>query len=152
MRNLSTRVPLLLLLAALPLGACAEPGEDEAEPAIDPEPAVMTEEGVADVQYFSDWDTDDDTYLTETEFASGWEEVTLWEDWDTDADTYLGEEEFGTAFGEYDWYDEGLYAEWDVDGDELLTEDEFTTGLYDTWDVNDDARLAETEFDVEVLD
>ena len=153
MRNFSRRLPIGLLLLALPLlGACGEPGEDEAEPAIDPEPTVMTEEGVADVRYFTDWDTDDDTYLTEQEFATGWEDLTLWEDWDTDADTYLTEEEFGTAFGAYDWYDEGLYGEWDVDRDELLTEEEFSTGLYETWDVDRDMRLSESEFEVEKLD
>jgi hypothetical protein len=153
MRNEWKRLSLLLAFAALPvLSACAEPGEDEAEPAIDPEPTVMTEEGVAEVRYFTDWDTDDDTYLTVEEFATGWEDVTLWEDWDTDADTYLTEDEFGTAFVDYDWYDEGLYAEWDVDSDDLLTEEEFTTGLYAAWDVDDDDLLTESEFEVEVLD
>lgn len=149
-----TRVLALSLLAlTLPaLGACmGDAAEDEAEPAIDPEPSVVTEEGVATTAYFSDWDLDDDTYLTENEFATGWAGQTLWEDWDVDADSYLNQEEFDAEFGDYDWYDESLYADWDLDDDDLLAEDELTTGLYGTWDVDDDEMLAEDEFDTGIF-
>lgn len=143
------RILTVALLGVAGLTACAEGdmAEDEVEPAVDPEVSVATEEGVADVAYFTDWDMDDDTYLSEEEFGAGWESQTLWEDWDTDADSYLDQEEFDAEFGDHDWYEESFYADWDMDDDDLLAEDEFTTGLFGTWDFDDDDLLAENEFD-----
>lgn len=141
----------MVLLGAVGLTACGDMAEDEAEPMVDPEASVVTEEGVADVEYFSDWDMDDDTYLSEEEIGAGWDSLTLWEDWDSDADSYLDQEEFDAEFGDYEWYDESLYTGWDADDDDFLTEDEFNAGLYDTWDVDDDGLLAEDEFHWELI-
>lgn len=131
---------MLLLFAA-----CAEePAEDVAEPI---DESIGAAEDVADADYFSDWDFDNDDILTLGEFRGGFGPDTGWEEYDLDNNDRLSPEEFGEAFSTYGWYEPGLYEEWDANDDDLLTEEEFETGLYDTLDANDDELLMREEFD-----
>lgn len=152
MRLISTptrfvRVLALVVSPVIVFGAC------EGEPEVGEEVEAGADDAVVtDVQYFSDWDANDDGYLTVNEFQTGTDTATWWDDWDVDNDTYLSEDEFGSAFGDYAWYDEGLYDEWDADDDQLLSEEEWQTGVYDVWDADADQQLAENEFDAELFE
>ena len=150
------RLPLFplcaLLLAASLLVGCTDV-EDEAEPLGEADPGeVIAETDVDQVRYFTDWDTNDDTYLTRREFASGFETTTLWEDWDVDNDALLSEDEYNTVFGTYGWHDADYYGSWDANENAMLDEDEWVSGIYQVWDADGDSLLSVAELDVEVLD
>ncbi|PHP28653.1 hypothetical protein [Limimaricola cinnabarinus] len=118
--------------------------------------------GFGETGYYDALDTDDDTFLNESEYSTG-----LYADYDRDNDRVISEEEFGLGterylgadyesdFATYDADEDGFldqeefgefygadytdhYAGLDTDGDELLSEDEYTTGIYDSADLDDD--------------
>lgn len=155
--RLTRRLTFALGALALPfLTACGgDAVEDDAGLETDAAYETETEatEGAAlTTGYFSDWDSDTDSYLNENEFETGWGEQDRWGNWDADDDSFLSEDEFNTAVGNERWYNDSMYADWNANNDEYLDENEFRTGLFDTWDANDDQRLAQNEFDTGLFD
>ena len=91
---------------------------------------------------FDTYDLDDDGYLDDDEFYTGFGATPYYDDYDLDADGYLDDDEFYETGFDYDY---GLY---DDDDDGFLDDDEFYDGVYDTWDGDDDGLLDEDEFNV----
>lgn len=148
---------LTLALAALAFPFLTACGGDAVEDDVGLETDEVYETEVTEgagltTNYFSDWDSDTDSYLNEGEFESGWGQQDGWGNWDADDDSFLSEDEFNTAFANERWYNDSLYTGWNANNDEYLDENEFRTGLFDTWDADDDQRLAENEFDMGLFD
>lgn len=151
------RILSLLVMLTVPifLVACEGEGyEEEGELGTETEgleqtptqPGTMGETGT-----FTSWDTDADAGLSEDEFSSGLRQGNHWTDWDADANQSLNQDEFNNAFGESEWYEEGLFGEWDADGNSELTEDEWQSGLFDRWDADNDNLVREGDFDNELF-
>lgn len=102
----------------------------------------------ADTEHFEAWDQNDDAYLDHDEIATG-----LYTDWDTDNDGRLTQSEFDQ--GVSDWFDgDGViddeFAEWDADGDGYVGESEFSENWSEVemtnWQDDGDGRYTEEEF------
>lgn len=96
---------------------------------------------------YTDWDTDGNLELTQSEFTAGFEEAEVFDAWDRDDTVGLTREEFGA----------GLYSAWDTDDDLQITEAEYDVGTerwygadYDTpfteWDADASGYIDTTEF------
>ena len=63
-------------------------------------------------QDVGEWDTDDDSILSEEEFGTGFESEGVFGGWDEDGDGALSEDEFNAGvFGGYDADDSGAIEE-----------------------------------------
>ena len=63
-------------------------------------------------QDVGEWDTDEDTMLTEEEFGEGFGERGVFGEWDEDQDEMLTEDEFNRGvFGQYDRDETGAIEE-----------------------------------------
>lgn len=152
--------------------ACAEEEPYDTETGME---EGTTDMGVGqETDYYSEWDTDANQEISETEWNEGWGTTGLFDDWDMNRDQAISEEEFGGGtYGIWDedesgyvdenefntwserWfgneYDYGTFGEWDADADAQLTEEEFgegfrETGYYSEWDADADTQLTEDEF------
>ncbi len=96
---------------------------------------------------FSDWDTDGDGGLTESEFAEGASRAGLFDAWDGDGDGILIEDELMT----------GLYRSWDRNRDDVIDAPEFEENAarmlapidyagFEAWDRDRDGGLGQPEF------
>ena len=95
---------------------------------------------------FDNWDTDNDGLIDDDEYATG-----LFRHWDENDNGVLEESEWRKAndnwFGEYD----AEFSAWDSDGDGFLEYREFDTGLgktayYSDWDANNTLFIEREEF------
>lgn len=96
---------------------------------------------------YTDWDSDGNLELTETEFETGLAETGTFDAWDRDDDAGLSEGEFAT----------GVFSSWDTDNDLQITEEEYAAGTerwygadYDTpftdYDTDTSGFIDRTEF------
>lgn len=81
----------------------------------------LEEFGVIGDTYFSDWDTDGDGYVDETEFTTcydsiGWDVGDTWSAYDVDGDGVLNDDEF---------FSDDAYDDLDADDDDFLGIDEW---------------------------
>lgn len=88
---------------------------------------------------FDDWDTDDDGYINESEYATG-----LFGVYDANDDGNITEEEWEMTFNEA-WANDGGYNEWNVDNDPRLNQDEFSAGMFEYYDLNENSVIDKDE-------
>lgn len=88
------------------------------------------------------WNADNDGFVTQNEFGTGFNEGGLFNTWDANRDAQLDENEWGT----------GLFGGFDRDDDQMWSEDEFgaygerTFGGYGQWDEDRSGMLSQDEF------
>lgn len=103
--------------------------------------------GVPALAEMSDWDTNADSSIDETEFGTGFGSGGVFGDWDTDADAQLTEDEWNIGFGdEYEEEEVGPFSDWDVNQDTYLDENEFNEGVFGSYDEDDDDLWGEEEY------
>lgn len=129
-------------------------------------------EETADYGTWDGWDANDDNYVDDSEWGTGYEQEGLFTDWDVNADNQIGEQEYyETSYGLWDenddegltedewgenantWFgdaDYGTWDDWDTNGDDRLDYNEYQAGyenygLYDNWDTTGDGNLDENE-------
>lgn len=102
--------------------------------------------GFAETNTFGAWDRDDEVGLNEGEFATG-----VFSSWDTDNDLEITEEEFGA--GSERWYGADYatpFTDFDADTSGTIDRTEFGTAwdneYYTGWDTDGDALLTEDEY------
>lgn len=64
----------------------------------------------------SDWDTNGDGHITQSEWGNSCTDSNLFTNWDTDNDGLIDDDEYAT----------GLFRHWDSNGDGVLEENEWT--------------------------
>ncbi len=106
--------------------------------------------GLSESGTYNAWDSDETAGLSEGEFATG-----MYSDWDADNDRQISEEEFNA--GSERWYGsdyEGTFANYDTDESGFVDTNEFGSSwdndYYAGWDTNDDSLLDENEFNTGV--
>lgn len=105
--------------------------------------------GFGETGYYDALDTDDDTFLNESEYSTG-----LYADYDRDNDRLISEDEFGVGTGRYLGADyDSDFATYDSDGDSFLNQQEFGefygtdySDYYTDLDTDGDALLNEQEY------
>ena len=136
----------LLLFGAASCGSEGETTDYDDAEGITEEPYTATEPVANnEVNYFDDWDTNDDRSWTEEEFRTGISSAGLFDEWDTDNNDLYSENEFN----------EGWFNRWDEDNDGFLSNEEYTAGYgfweddygytFDSWDANNDNLLDTNE-------
>ena len=135
----------LALFMAFSLGACSTDNASDADEA-DVAEAEMDDTYASDVNYFTDWDSDGDGYLSEDEYAGG-----SYKNWDTNQDSRLDEDEWNRGV-ENDGMTGQSWADWDLDADGFINDGEYREGntrggWYKTWDSDGDNRLSRDEYD-----
>ena len=116
--------------------------------------ALLTAGGVSGDprERFSEWDSDGNGRLSETEWQAGFDDMGLFALWDTDGDGGLSEQEWrgfeNKAVFDEDFLnrDEVGFELWDRDEDGLLDPEETARGFYDVFSRNDGA-IGEEEFE-----
>jgi hypothetical protein len=106
----------------------------------------MTDTPHANTSYFTDWDTNNDSYLDENEYSGG-----VFSSWDANKDNRLDENEWNTGARDYGITGQS-WADWDLDTDGFLNDGEYRTastkaGWYRAWDSDGDNRLSQEEYD-----
>jgi hypothetical protein len=107
--------------------------------------------GFAESGYYDALDTNRDTMLDRSEFATG-----LYADYDRNADSLVDADEYRMGTERYfgaDAYDEDRIATYDLDGDGMLNQQEFGTYYgendflgYDEYDMDGDGMLNNAEY------
>lgn len=100
----------------------------------------------AETGFFDTWDTDTDTYLSEDEFRTNYDQSGYYGSYDTDADTYLSEDEYNTGYVGAGFDSAANFSTYDTDGDGRISRDEFRTGLFNLMDADGDGRVSREEF------
>ena len=138
----------LLLAGMLTLAACnAEPEQPEAvEDAIEDQEGPIEEELQQELGLYDTWDSDADTYLSEDEFATNYDQNGYYGTYDTDADTYLSEDEYNTGYVGAGFDTAENFGTYDTDSDGRISQDEFRTGLFNLMDADGDGRVSREEF------
>lgn len=142
-------VTVLSLTAFLALGACADEPDADVEGGV-PTGEIEPEAPAADMEAergFSQWDSDQDTYLVREEWDAWWADNDISGDFDTDGTDGLGQEEWANT----------TYSFWDADDDDRITEEEWTQGTerwfgadaeygaWADWDLDGDSELDANE-------
>jgi hypothetical protein len=103
--------------------------------------------GAPAVAQMADFDANDDMFVDQNEFGTGFDGGGIFGDWDTDRDEMLSEDEWNVGFG--DDYDEnrfGGYTDWDADQSGMLDQNEFNEGVFGGYDEDDDDLWGESEY------
>ena len=98
---------------------------------------------------YSQWDTNQNGYVTLEEFEGNVIDAKLFQKWDEDKNSLLSFSEFGEALEDMQLENTDIldrYSEFDSDSNGSLDVGEFAHGFYNTWDSDADGGLTAAEF------
>src|SRR5699024_7789843 len=98
---------------------------------------------------YEEWDSNNDTYLDSEEINTAFYDVDYYDEWDDDDNDTLSETEWEMGVDEHlGAYDSGQYTNWDTNGDDKISENEFHEGLFNLIDDDNDNRIGEDDWNV----